>query len=101
MLRLVFLTALLLYVFGVALLLWNLVDQRVLFICVATLSPLPLILSIVYFINVWWHRETRWNWNQIEINPKDLAQTIFSKQGDKFLFGTATAAHQVEGGNKN
>lgn len=99
--KLIFFAVLVLYVSGVLFFLWNVSDHKVLVIIIGTLAPLPLFALIVYFINNWLHREPRWNWSQIEISAKELAQTIFNKKGDKFLFGTAVAAHQVEGDNKN
>lgn len=44
--------------------------------------------------------ELRWNWENIKIDAKEIATKIkrFSKN---FIFGTATAAHQVEGDNHN
>lgn len=44
--------------------------------------------------------ELRWDWKNIKIDAREIATTI-KRNAKSFFFGTATAAHQVEGGNQN
>jgi beta-glucosidase len=44
--------------------------------------------------------ELRWDWNQIKIDPREVATRI-KRNSKSFMFGSATAAHQVEGNNTN
>jgi len=44
--------------------------------------------------------EIYWNWPQINIDATDIASKIKQHQKN-FIFGTASAAHQVEGNNNN
>jgi beta-glucosidase len=45
-------------------------------------------------------KEIYWNWNEIRIDATDIATRIKRHQPN-FIWGTATAAHQVEGNNTN
>lgn len=66
------------------------------------LSSLTLCGIVFYhvLINLKKDKEIRWDWNNIQINAKDIAYRIY-RRCPEFEFGTATAAHQVEGNNSN
>ena len=54
------------------------------------------IAIVVFFLPLFFHLkfpEPRWNWNKIEMNNISFPKS--------FVWGTATAAHQVEGNCQN
>jgi beta-glucosidase len=56
-----------------------------------------LLVALVYFSSIYYfhssYPQTKWNWTQIDAN-----EVSFPKN---FIWGTATAAHQIEGNNEN
>ncbi len=61
------------------------------------LISLIAVTCVGYLSAIGWlhvrHPQTKWDWSKIDTND-----TSFPKD---FLWGTATAAHQIEGGNRN
>ena len=56
------------------------------------LSTLTLIFFLIIFFNIR-YKELRWNWSEIDINKISFPKS--------FIWGTATASHQVEGNCEN
>ena len=60
------------------------------FFLISTLLSLIILLIITFNIK---YKEVRWNWNEININNISFPES--------FIWGTATASHQVEGNCEN
>ena len=56
------------------------------------LSTLTLLFFLTIFFNIR-YKELRWNWSEIDINKISFPKS--------FIWGTATASHQVEGNCEN
>jgi beta-glucosidase len=82
----------------------------VILLCVVLFNPfafgqfsafvLCTVLLLQCFSSLKRDDELRWEWEKIDVNAKDIASKIYLRSPG-FEFGTATASHQVEGGNTN
>ena len=64
--------------------------MSIILVIILAFLALSLILPIIFHFR---YPELRWNWNSIDTDTINFP--------DGFIWGTATAAHQVEGNNTN